>query len=137
VDSFTVDNDTQITAQISIASDATLGGWGIYVVNPWDYATVGFEVLDLLPEDMVNNIIENIALLNLPTSTKQSLMTSLNTSVKVLRDSNPNNDGAAINTLQAFINKIEAQRGKRITEVIADALIAEAKAIVHALNSGK
>jgi hypothetical protein len=54
----------------------------------------------------------------------------------VLEDANPQNDVAAINALQAFINKVEAQRGKKISEADADALIAKAQAIVEELSGG-
>ena len=38
-------------------------------------------------------------------------------------DSNDKNDGAAVNALQALINSAEAQRGKKISDADADALI--------------
>jgi hypothetical protein len=37
---------------------------------------------------------------------------------------------AAANELQAFINAVQAQRGKKITSAVADALIAQAQAIM-------
>ncbi len=40
---------------------------------------------------------------------------------------------AAINSLQAFINEVEAQRGKKITNAAADSLIAQARAIISRL----
>ena len=46
------------------------------------------------------------------------------------------NDGAAIGELEAFINAVEAQRGKKIPEAAADALIAEAQAIIDLLEAG-
>ncbi len=38
--------------------------------------------------------------------------------------------GAAVNQLDAFINQVEAQRGKKISDEDADALIAAAGAII-------
>jgi len=55
--------------------------------------------------------------------------------VRALDDLNQNNDVAAINSLEAFINEVEAQRGKKISDAEADALIALAKQIIYQLNS--
>jgi hypothetical protein len=48
---------------------------------------------------------------------------------------NSNNDVAALNSLQAFINAVEAQRGQAITETQADELIAAAEEIISLLDS--
>ena len=42
-------------------------------------------------------------------------------------------DGAAVNQLEVFINKVEAQRGKKISDEDADTLIALAQAIIDAI----
>ena len=51
-------------------------------------------------------------------------------------DANFNNDGAACNSLAAFINAVEAQRGKKITNAQADQLIGSAQQIEAMLNCG-
>ena len=56
------------------------------------------------------------------------------TPLRALEDENENNDIAAINTLGAFINAVEAQRGKKIPEAEADALIAAAQEIIELLS---
>ena len=56
--------------------------------------------------------------------------------MKVLEDSNQKNDVAAIVTLEAFINKVEAQRGKKIPDEVADELIGKAQEIITALSGG-
>jgi hypothetical protein len=90
---------------------------------------------DLPPELMVGVLIDVIDATNdLPKATKNNLNASLDNATKVLKDSNPKNDAAAINALQAFINKIEAQRGKKISEEVADELIAKAQEIIITLN---
>jgi hypothetical protein len=38
--------------------------------------------------------------------------------------------------LEAFINELEAQRGKKIPEAVADALIAKAQGIIAELSGG-
>ena len=52
-----------------------------------------------------------------------------------LRSDNENNDKAAINSLQAFINAVEAQSGKKISQEDADNLIAAAQQIINILSS--
>ena len=54
---------------------------------------------------------------------------------KVLDDVNVNNDVAAINALQAFINAVTAQSGNQIPVEKADALIASAQAIIDLLTA--
>ena len=91
------------------------------------------EVLPV-PEVMVENLSVDIAAMNLPASTINSLTTLLDTATKVLKDSNQKNDVAAINALEAFINKLEAQRGKKIPSDVADTLIAKAQEIIAVLS---
>ena len=50
-------------------------------------------------------------------------------------DTNEDNDVAAINSLNALINAVEAQRGNKISDADADMLIAETNAIINKLNS--
>jgi len=89
------------------------------------------------PEYMVEALIDKIDdNTDLPEAIKDSLSVSLDTALKVLSDSNQKNDVAAINALGAFINKIEAQRGKKIPEEFAIDLIERAQDIITALSGG-
>ncbi len=64
--------------------------------------------------------------------TKNSLTSSLENALKSL---GKGNTGAAINQLQAFINKVEAQNGKKIDETTADQWIADAQEIIEAIHT--
>jgi hypothetical protein len=55
----------------------------------------------------------------------------LDAALNALADMNTNNDSAAINSLQSFINAVEAQRGKQISEEEADFLIFLAPAALN------
>jgi hypothetical protein len=55
--------------------------------------------------------------------------------VNALDDVNVNNDVAAINKLEAFINEVEAQSGDQIPVAEATALIATAQQIIDLLTS--
>ena len=74
--------------------------------------------------------------MGLPDGIENSPTSWLDTAKKVLEDSNENNDVAAINALESFINKVEAKRGKKISEEDAGELIAKAQAIIEALSGG-
>jgi len=100
-----------------------------------DSDTFTVEVLPV-PEVMFGILSDDIDAIDLPKGTENSLNASLDTAMKVLEDSNPKNDVAAINSLEAFINKIEAQRGKKISDGDADVLIAKAQDIIAALSGG-
>ncbi len=61
---------------------------------------------------------------------QNSLNSKLDNAVDKLESGQVN---AAINQLQAFINQVEAQRGKKISEAAADDLIAQTQAIIAQL----
>ena len=54
--------------------------------------------------------------------------------MQALDDMNANNDAAACNALQAFINSVQAQSGDHIPEADADALIATTQQVLDALG---
>jgi hypothetical protein len=89
-----------------------------------------------VPEVMVETLSGELGALELPAGIANSLNASLDTAADVLLDSNPSNDVAAINALEAFINELEAQRDKRITSDVADSLIAKAQETIAAINEG-
>ena len=73
--------------------------------------------------------------LNLQQGISNSLDAKLDAALKAIDDINANNDVAAINTLQAFINAVQAQWGNKISEADADALIVTAQQIIDLLSS--
>ncbi|MHC4268845.1 MAG: FIMAH domain-containing protein [Planctomycetota bacterium] len=82
----------------------------------------------------ITHIITDVIDLNLQSGIENNLDSKLDTAMQAIDDVNENNDGAAINSLNAFINAVEAQRGNKITDAEADALIAEAQAIITFLG---
>ena len=99
-------------------------------------ATTSADIANIEPEEMIENLVDEIDVMELPEGIKNSLTASLDTAMKVLNDSNQKNDVAAINALEAFINKVEAQRDKKIPEEVADELIAKAQDIIAVLSLG-
>lgn len=84
------------------------------------------------PEDLIYDLQSSVVGLGLPKGLENSLTSSLNNAKNSLQNGN---NGAAINKLEAFISKVEAQSGKKIDETDADDLIASAQAIIDAIQS--
>ncbi|MFC2016771.1 PKD domain-containing protein, partial [Chloroflexota bacterium] len=93
-------------------------------------------IVTAAPELLINIIIDDVMSLDIPEGTKNSLISKLEVAMKRLEDSNTQNDVAAINALEAFVNSVEAQRGKKILSEDADALITKAQEIIASLNGG-
>ena len=72
--------------------------------------------------------------MNLQQGIETGLVAKLEAALQVLEDVNENNDVGAINSLEAFINLVEAQKGKQISGTDADALIAAAQQIINMLG---
>ena len=108
-------------------SCASTGGYGAYIRSKFD------ETAD--PLTMVEQLIQGIASADLPQGTENSLLAKLDGAWKKLSDTKPNNDGAAVNKLEAFVNEVLAQRGKKIPAGDADAWIAAAQSIVEILET--
>ena len=112
----------------------------------YEVATVGLDLEGLyggavfwtvyvgdIPADSVEYLAEAVDDLGLAQGVENSLNAKLDAAYKKLTDGNDRNDVAAINELGAFINAVEAQRGKKIEEDDADDLIAAAEAIIAVL----
>ncbi len=87
------------------------------------------------PVEFLADLGDLVISLGLPNGLASSLTAKLDNADSVLADSNPNNDQAAVNELEAFINQLNALRGKQITAAEADALIAVAEQIIDFLQN--
>jgi sugar lactone lactonase YvrE len=79
------------------------------------------------PEEAIQDLISDVEELGLTTGVENSLISKLKNAIKSLAKDQKT---AAINQLCAFINEVEAQRGKEITSTQADDLIAKAQRVV-------
>ena len=77
-----------------------------------DYPRLWWESIE--PAELLDILTEDIVDLELKKGLENSLLVKLDTAIEKLEDNNEKNDKAAINSLQAFINTVEAQRGKKI-----------------------
>ena len=80
--------------------------------------------------EAIKNLINYVKNLNLKDRIAKSLIAKLNTSIQEIQ---ANNNEEATNSLQAFINETNAQRGKKIPKNEADILIADAQAIIASM----
>ncbi|MCJ7433437.1 MAG: hypothetical protein MUO77_08125, partial [Anaerolineales bacterium] len=87
------------------------------------------------PSQAVTAIMDQVSVYVANGSIQANLQNSLNSKLtnanKKLEKGQVN---AAVNELQAFINAVQAQRGKKITVEAADALIAQAQAVIAQLT---
>ena len=74
---------------------------------------------------------EEIEEMNLTSGLNESLTSTLENAIEKIEEGQ---NHTASNKLEAFINKVEAQRGKKLTDEEADALIEAAQAIIDNLN---
>jgi hypothetical protein len=109
------------------ASNPTYVGWTSNIEEWSSTATAA--------EDLLEDLIAQVAALNLHNGIANSLDAKLANVVKALDDLNDSNDVAAANTLQAFINEVEAQAGGKITHTDAAELIAAAQQTISLLTT--
>lgn len=84
--------------------------------------------------DRVENMETVIEELALPQGIETNLVSTVNNAMKSL---DKGNDGAAVNQLQEFINKVDAQRGKKISEQDAKMLICYANKAIAQIETGR
>ena len=86
------------------------------------------------PIELLITLIDNVADLNIQHGIQNSLDAKLDAAFGALLDVVINNNGAAINVLGAFINAVQAQSGNQIPAGDANALIADAEAVMALLE---
>jgi len=131
---------------ISIPGDSSVGTWNpdtrtfTLTTDVSETIQINEDNLPLVseggrtPEQAIVGLTGIVEDMDLPRGIENSLLANLDNALEKLEDSNPNNDGAAINNLEAFINKIEAQAGKKLTEEQAGELVIYAAWIIAELG---
>jgi len=88
------------------------------------------------PVALLEAVIQNVHDLNAKNGVINSLGKKLEAAGKTMVDMNTNNDQAVVNSLQAFINGVEAQSGVHLDPGDAADLIADAQGIIDILTGG-
>jgi hypothetical protein len=86
------------------------------------------------PEERLSSLSDGVAAMNLPDGIGASLSAKLSGALATLEDGNATNDVASGNVLRAFIQAVEAQRGKKLTDAQATYLVDSANAVLLALG---
>jgi hypothetical protein len=86
-------------------------------------------------EELIVDLVQSVANLNLQAGISNALDAKLDAAMNALADVNQHNDAAAVNSLNALINSVQAQRGRRLTDAEADMLIAATLAIIAAIQA--
>ncbi len=82
----------------------------------------------------IEDLIAIVVSLNLQQGIENALDAKLDAAIQSLDDVNQNNDVAAFNMLNTFIQNVEAQRGSKLTDAAATQLVAGAQAIIDLLT---
>jgi hypothetical protein len=122
------------TAEMMTQTTFTDAGWDfstpVWTIDEGlNYPRLWWE-MSIEPVDLVTELSESIDAMSLQKGVTNSLQSKLDTALRLLEDGNENNNVASVNILQAFINAVEAQRGRKIPQIDADALIAAAQEIL-------
>lgn len=103
----------------------TGGGQDNYpLMDPWSIVVP--------PIEAIEDVIEDVEALNLPQGIETSVLSKLDSATNALEKDKTT---AAANILNACINQIEAQRGKKLTNEEADSLIAAIEQIINNINN--
>jgi hypothetical protein len=89
-----------------------------------------FIVKVLSPAEMTDNLVESVNNLDIPTGTKNSLLSQLGNALAKIQNGNIN---GAVGSLNGLINHALAQSGKKLSVEQADSIIAAAQSILAAL----
>src|SRR5262245_47016761 len=100
-----------------------------------DFIDATLEVGSASPTDSLNDLASDLQSLELDQGVENSLAAKLNGAIQSLSANNAASRQDAINKLNAFINSVSAQRGKKISAADADSLIGGASAIIDMLTS--
>jgi FG-GAP repeat len=100
--------------------------------NGRSYAGASYVVFGSGPVAALEELIADVEAADLPGGLENSLTKKLSSAQGSLARGQIN---AAIGKIQAFINQVEAQRGKKIPEADADAWIADAETILDMLST--
>jgi hypothetical protein len=97
--------------------------------------TLGEVIVEPNSKRMISELISTVYLLNLQNGIANSLDAKLGTALAAMDALYLQNDQSATGPLNAFINEVNAQRGKKISTTDADMLISKTQEIILAIES--
>jgi hypothetical protein len=84
--------------------------------------------------ELLSSLINTVLALNSQAGIANSFDAKLQAVMAAIDDANGGNSGSAINVLYAFLNAVEAQRGKSLSDAVADYLVLAAEQIIAVLS---
>jgi hypothetical protein len=126
------------TEQMQAESTFAGAGWD-FITPVWfideevDYPRLRWEMLK--PIELLDMLADDVIELVEHGGIAKSLLAKIDSAIEKLEDGDEKNDKAAVNSLRAFINAVQAQRGKKISEENADYLIGCAGQVTDMLSS--
>ena len=112
-------------------------GWDAPVpIGDVEFGTVSITVVppyNPTPDELLENLINDVAELNLASGMANALDAKLQNALDALKAANEGQRNDAVNKLQAFMNSVEAQAGKALTQEQADQLLSAALEIIAML----
>jgi len=119
-------------------SDILVYGWDDPVpIGDVEFGTVSITVVppyNPTPDELLENLINDVAELNLLSGKANALHAMLQNALDALKAANGGQRNDAVNKLQAFMNSVEAQAGKALTQEQADQLLGAALEIIAMLS---
>ena len=113
--------------------DGNGDGKAVADMGAWEHPAVPAQEQD--PRQLLENLTKAVTDLRLPQRTADSLNAKLKTAQKALEKRNEKNDITAANACsRRSSTAVQAQRGKKIPQAGADALIAAAQQIIDLLT---
>lgn len=86
------------------------------------------------PVALLNDLVEDVAVINIENGISNSLDSKLDAAIDGLFAENADQRGDSVHKLNSFINAVEAQRGKKISDEEADYLVGAANRILDLIE---
>lgn len=126
----------ELGRSVAIGSEAFVLGSHSLQVSPKTGAAYVFDLLPTEPLPLIEDLMVQVVDLQLPWRLERSLLVKLRRASRFLSDSRSRNDRRAPRVMERFIRVVERNRGGRISEEDADALVEAALEIIALLEDG-
>jgi hypothetical protein len=107
-----------------------LEGFGVQGV----FASLTSLTVALTVDDLLSDLVQRVISLNVQGGVSNAFDAKLDAVMNAIDDTNEQNNVAAQNAMYAFMNAVEAQRGKKLTDTQATQFVNVAEAIIAALG---
>jgi probable HAF family extracellular repeat protein len=82
------------------------------------------------PEELLEDLVADVAMINIDSGISNQLDNKLDSAIDAFLAKNADQRNDAVKKMNGFINSVEAQRGKKISDAAADYLVSAAEGII-------